>query len=694
MTNENFSSTAALIWSVADLLRGDFKQSQYGRIILPFTLLRRLECVLEATKPDVLAKYEAVKAMPVEAQDKLLTHAAQLSFYNTSKMDLNHLGETDVANNLEHYIQSFSPNAREIFEHFDFYNTIDKLAEADLLYKVAKSFATTDLHPTVISNYGMGVVFEELIRRFAESSNETAGEHFTPRDIVELTTSLLFANEDELTNSGLVRSVYDPTAGTGGFLSSGMEYVQNLNDKASLSAFGQELNPESYAICKADMLIKGQTVDNIKLGNTLSNDQLGHEKFDYMLSNPPFGVDWKKIQKTIKDEHSQRGYEGRFGAGLPRVSDGSLLFLLHLISKMRPLSIENKGEGGSRIGIILNGSPLFTGGAGSGESEIRRYILENDLLEVIVALPTDMFYNTGIATYVWVLSNNKPANRKNKVQLINASKERAKTGGRGRSASQNMGGEAQGNDENIFYAAMRKSLGSKRKELTQEGIDKIVQTCGQFVANDYSKIFDYKEFGYRRITVERPLQLAIYPKDEQRLEALQADNAWAKIDKAIQQAILDALASLDQAKYASRDTFLKQLKASLNNAQQAVPVKLNAAQLKLIVKHLGEHDDEAEVCKAKGKAEPNPDLRDYENVPLTESIDDYFAREVLPHVPNAWIDESKTDPKDGEVGVVGYEIPFNRHFYVYEPPRALEEIDADLDAVSAEIMQLLQEVHS
>lgn len=683
MTDNNFSSTAAFLWSVADLLRGDFKQSQYGRIILPFTLLRRLECVLEATKPAVLEKYETVKAMPIEAQDKLLTHAAQLSFYNTSKMDLNRLGETDVASNLESYIQSFSPNAREIFEHFDFFNTLDKLAEADLLYKVAKRFATTDLHPNVINNYGMGLVFEELIRRFAESSNETAGEHFTPRDIVRLTTSLVFTNDDDaLTQSGLVRSIYDPTAGTGGFLSSGMEYVLELNNKASLSAFGQELNPESYAICKADMLIKGQKVDNIKLGNTLSNDQLRTEKFDYMLSNPPFGVDWKKIQKQINDEHTEKGFEGRFGAGLPRVSDGSLLFLMHLVSKMRP-----QHEGGSRIGIILNGSPLFTGGAGSGESEIRRYILENDLLEAIVALPTDMFYNTGISTYVWVLSSHKPANRKGKVQLINAAKERAKTGGRGRSG----GGEVEGNDENVFYAAMRKSLGSKRKELTEDAIETIVKTYGQFVENDFSKIFDYQEFGYRRITVERPLQLAVYPKDELRITALTTDKAWDKLNEHTQHTILSALASLDD-KYLSRDVFLNALTTELETATPNV--KLSAAQLKLIVKHLSEHDDEAEVCKVKGKVEANPDLRDNENVPLTESVDDYFAREVLPHVPNAWIDTKKTDEQDGEVGIVGYEIPFNRHFYEYVPPRSLEAIDADLDKVSSEIMKLLNEVHS
>ncbi|MEZ9182615.1 N-6 DNA methylase [Vibrio splendidus] len=680
MTNNNFSSTAALLWSVADLLRGDFKQSQYGRIILPFTLLRRLECVIEETKPDVLDKYEAVKAMPFEAQDKILTHSAKLSFYNTSKMDLSRLGETNVASNLESYIQSFSPNAREIFEHFDFFNTIDKLEEADLLYKVSKQFANAPLSPEQISNYGMGLVFEELIRRFAESSNETAGEHFTPRDIVRLTTSLVFTNDDAaLTQAGLVRSIYDPTAGTGGFLSSGMEYLHELNDQASLSAFGQELNPESYAICKADMLIKGQKVDNIKLGNTLSNDQLRTDKFDYMLSNPPFGVDWKKIQKFISDEHTDKGFEGRFGAGLPRVSDGSLLFLMHLVSKMRP-----QHEGGSRIGIILNGSPLFTGGAGSGESEIRRYILENDLLEAIVALPTDMFYNTGIATYVWVLSSQKPANRKGKVQLINASKERAKKGGRGRSG----GGEVEGNDQDVFYSAMRKSLGSKRKELTEESIDTIVKTYGQFAENTFSKIFDYKEFGYRRITVERPLKLAIYPKDELRIEALKADKAWIKFGETLQQAVLEALASFTEEKLLSRDTFLKEFIVKLNG------LKLTAAQQKLIVKHLGEHDDEAEVCKVKGKVEANADLRDNENVPLTETVEEYFAREVLPHVPDAWIDTKKTDELDSEVGVVGYEIPFNRHFYVYEPPRALEAIDADLDAVSAEIMQLLSEVHS
>jgi type I restriction enzyme M protein len=677
MTNNNFSSTASFLWSVADLLRGDFKQSQYGRIILPFTLLRRLECVLEATKPDVLAKYEAVKAVPFEAQDKLLTHSAKLSFYNTSKMDLNRLGETGVASNLETYIQSFSPNAREIFEYFDFFNTIDKLAESDLLYKVVKHFAKEDLHINKINTTDMGTVFEDLIRRFAESSNETAGEHFTPRDIVELTTSLLFTNEEELTSSGLVRSIYDPTAGTGGFLSAGMEYVQKLNSKASLSAFGQELNPESYAICKADMLIKGQKVDNIKLGNTLSNDQLRTDKFDYMLSNPPFGVDWKKIQKFINDEHNTKGYEGRFGTGLPRVSDGSLLFLMHLVSKMRP-----QHEGGSRIGIILNGSPLFTGTAGSGESEIRRYILENDLLEAIVALPTDMFYNTGIATYIWILSNHKPADRKGKVQLINASKERAKSG------PYINKDESSKEVENVFYEVMRKSLGSKRKKLTDESIDIIVKIYGQFIENDFSKIFDYKTFGYRRITIERPLKLAIYPKDEHRIEALQADKPWMKLSESTQQAILLVLSSFTEEKLLSRDQFLSSFIAKLNG------IKLTAGQLKLIIKHLGEHDEQAETCITKNKVEANSDLRDNENVPLAETVEEFFKREVLPYSPDAWIDEAKKDEKDGEVGIVGYEIPFNRHFYTFEKPRTLKEIDTDLVAISTNIMKLINEVHS
>ncbi|MBC8207864.1 MAG: SAM-dependent DNA methyltransferase [Desulfobulbaceae bacterium] len=653
----NFSSTAAFIWSVADLLRGDFKQSEYGKIILPFTLLRRLECVLEPTKEAVLTEYEARKSLDIPLEQFLIRKSGQ-SFYNISKMDLSRLGETGTLDNLESYVADFSRNARDIFENFRFNGIIGRLADANLLYLIVKRFANVDLHPETISNHEMGLIFEELIRRFAEASNETAGEHFTPRDIVRLTTSLVFMPDDDvLTKPGVVRSLYDPTAGTGGFLSSGSEYVYELNDQARIVNFGQELNPESYAICKADMLIKGQDVTNIKLGNTLSDDQLYSEQFDYCLSNPPFGVEWKKVEKAVKDEHSIKGFNGRFGPGLPRVSDGSLLFLLHLISKMR-----NSGNAGSRIGIILNGSPLFTGGAGSGESEIRRYILEHDLLEGIVAMPTDMFYNTGIATYVWILSNRKDAERKGKVQLINAT---------------SMG------------SSMRKSLGSKRKYLTEEDIVEITKSYGRYDESEICKIFNTTAFGYRRITVEHPLQLAFHPKEQERTQALQADKPFAKWPAPLQTATLDALAMFDKEKILDRKVFKKQLISYLGGK------KLTAAQFKLVQKHIGEHDEEAEIClDNKGNPEPASDLRDYENVPLSEAVEAYFKREVLPHVPDAWIDASKRDKLDGDVGIVGYEIPFNRHFYKYVPPRSLEEIDADLDKVSGEIMELLREVHS
>ncbi|KOY62509.1 type I restriction-modification system subunit M [Photorhabdus heterorhabditis] len=640
----NFSSMAAFLWSVADLLRGDFKQSQYGRVILPFTVLRRLECVLEPTKQTVLDKTVSVEKMDNNAAEKILRHAANQHFYNTSPLDLSKLGETQTRLNLERYIRSFSSNAREIFEHFKFTEYLQQLDDANLLYKVVKQFADTDLSPTSVSNHDMGLIFEDLIRRFAESSNETAGEHFTPRDIVRLTTSLVLADDDEaLTLPGLIRRIYDPTAGTGGFLSSGMEYLHEINPSASLKTYGQELNPESYAICKADMLIKGQDISNIKLGNTLSDDQLYNERFDYCLSNPPFGVDWKKVEKTIRDEQ-KRGYDGRFGPGLPRVSDGSLLFLLHLISKMND---------NSRIGIILNGSPLFTGGAGSGESEIRRYVLEQDLLDTIVALPTDMFYNTGIATYIWVLSNHKPQERRGKVLLINATDQ---------------------------FESMRKSLGSKRRYLTEEQISEIVNLYSRYQPTDNAKLFKTSDFGYRRITIERPLRLAFYPHDVERREAMQAEKDWKKVEEP--QTLLAALDTLDE-KYLSRDKF-----------KQALPIKVSATVWKLLVKHLSESDEEAEICTSKGQPEANTSLRDYENVPLNESINDYFEREVKPHVPDAWIDTSKTDEYDGQVGIVGYEIPFNRHFYQYQPPRSLEEIDADLDKVSREIMALLAEVHS
>lgn len=785
------NNLAAFCWSIADLLRGDFRQSQYGRIILPFTLLRRLEGVLEASKEKVLAEYEKVQKMnlPEEAQEKLLLRATGgLSFYNTSKMDLSKLGQNGIKQNLESYLQSFSKDAREIFEYFNFAEFLGQLNDADLLFKIVQKVRATDLSPQAISNHDMGLTFEELIRRFAESSNDTAGEHFTPRDIVRLTTSLVFMEDDDaLTKPGIIRTIYDPTAGTGGFLSSGMEYVHELNPQAVMRAFGQELNPESYAICKADMLIKGQDVTNIKLGNTLSNDQLYADKFDYMLSNPPFGVDWKKIESSIKDENTLKGYDGRFGPGLPRVSDGSLLFLLHLISKLRPnegdvqgrTSVEGgrtPGSTGGRIGIILNGSPLFTGGAGSGESEIRRYILEADLLETIVALPTDMFYNTGIATYVWVLSNKKTDERKGKVQLINGV---------------NLCGK------------MRKSLGSKRNEMSSDDIATITRSFGAFEVEDArqldkpaeqksnrgrqssnpkveapktfaSKIFATHEFGYRRITIERPLRESYQFSDERIAELrfapkpLNAPMKWlyetygqewsddpgcekygvlveheADIRKHLKTHFSDLKEAkikelLDNKNWAAQKQCLlkaKQLQTEIGTAQfddmngyeavikaacKALGIKLDTKELKQITTAVSWKNPAAEkvIKKLHKNLDANPlyglfdvdgqtvefkpdgDLRDNENVALDPSQmvnalnEAYFKKEVQPHVPDAWVDASKKDDKDQEVGIVGYDIPFNRHFYEYQPPRDLVEIDADLDAVSAEIMNLLQEVHS
>ncbi|KFC84038.1 type I restriction-modification system subunit M [Buttiauxella agrestis] len=780
MSNINFSQTAAFIWSVADLLRGDFKQSQYGRVILPFTLLRRLECVLALSKDAVVEEAQKLKASPLpeEGREKFLLRATKgLSFFNTSPMDLDKMGQNDIKENLENYIQCFSKDAREIFEYFKFSEFIGLLDDANLLFKIVKKFATTDLSPKAISNHEMGLVFEELIRRFAESSNETAGEHFTPRDIVRLTTSLVFMEDDEaLSKDGIIRTIYDPTAGTGGFLSSGMEYVHELNPKAVMRAFGQELNPESYAICKADMLIKGQDVSRIKLGNTLSNDQLPQDQFDYMLSNPPFGVDWKKIEGEINDEHQQKGFNGRFGPGLPRVSDGSLLFLMHLISKMRDSS------NGGRIGIILNGSPLFTGGAGSGESEIRRYILEADLLEGIVALPTDMFYNTGIATYVWILSNKKAPERKGKVQLI---------------------------DGTNLCGKMRKSLGSKRNLMGEDDIKLITRTFGEFEVVDAtsleelglekapeqksnrgrqsatakteapktfaSKIFNSTDFGYRRLTIERPLRLSAQVTDEaiatlrfatkplnapmerlyeefsaqwqdenygdfidievearaiikaefaelkeKQIKDLLDSKLWlaqrALMNKA--QQIQTALGAKAGGQAQVSDDF-NEFQLTLKGAIKTAGVKLDTKENKQFIDSITTKNPAAEPVVKKvlketaqplygsyeylGKVvefEQDGDLRDNENVPLNPAIatsvliENYFKAEVLPHVPDAWINADKRDAKDSEVGIVGYEIPFNRHFYIYQPPRPLEDIDADLDAVSSEIMKLLQEVHS
>jgi type I restriction enzyme M protein len=654
VNTENHSQTAAFLWSIADLLRGDFKQSQYGRIILPFTLLRRMECVLAPTKEAVIRESYAQEGRPDLVRERLLLRAAGQQFFNASKLTLGTLSDTQTAADLMSYVQSFSKDAREIFEHFHFEDFVQQLAAANLLYQVVQRFAATDLSPERISNFGMGIIFEELIRKFAESSNETAGEHFTPRDIVHLTTSLVITGQDDKLKPNSIVTIYDPTAGTGGFLSEGDEYIQSISQQVTVSLHGQELNPESYAICKADMLIKGQDVTSIKLGNTLSDDQLAGSRFDFMLSNPPFGVEWKKVQKQITDEHSEKGFNGRFGPGLPRVSDGSLLFLLHLVSKMR-----DPREGGSRIGIILNGSPLFTGGAGSGESEIRRYLLQNDLVEAIIALPTDMFYNTGIATYVWVLSNHKATVRQGKVQLIEGSQH---------------------------FAKMRKSLGSKRQYLTEEQIDELVRLYGRFEETPQSKIFPVEAFGYRRITVERPLRLNFQTSAE-RIQRVLEEKAIEKLEAPARQRLIEALQAIDASVlHLNREQFSKLLKKALS----AHDVSPSTPELKAILNALSERDPEADICLIKGQPEADAGLRDNENVPLGESVYDYFEREVKPHVPDAWIDESKRDEQDGEVGVVGFEIPFNRHFYVFQPPRPLEEIDRDLKACTDRIKQMIE----
>lgn len=610
----NHQALSSFIWSVADLLRGDYKQSEYGRVILPFTVLRRLDCVLESTKSAVLAEFEAKSKKGLNPEPFLLRIVGDAKFYNTSPLDLvKLLGDQDhIRQNLYAYIQAFSPAARDIFERFDFYTQVERLAKADLLYLVTEKFANIDLHPTAVDNAQMGLVFEELIRKFAEISNETAGEHFTPREVIRLMVNLLFIEDDDVLTPGnaVVRAIYDPTAGTGGMLSVAGEFLLEHNPVARLRMYGQELNDESYAICKADMLIKGQDVENIVAGNTLSDDGHAGRQFDYMLSNPPFGVEWKKVEKTVRAEYEQKGFAGRFGPGLPRVSDGSMLFLLHLLSKMRPAQ-----EGGSRFGIVLNGSPLFTGGAGSGESEIRRYVLENDLVEAIVGLPTDMFYNTGIATYVWILSNRKPETRKGFVQLIDASS---------------------------FWQKMRKSLGSKRREMSDEHIDTVTRLFGNFVEAELTTVFDAEGKELGRWVVPAGSNVPDVP-------------AGGKVKSAPISRI-----------------FRNQ---EFGYTTITVERALRDEQGKVVLGVKG---------KQKGKPQADSSLRDTENVPLSDDIGVYFEREVLPHAPDAWIDEQKNK--------VGYEIPFNRHFYVFEPPRDLHTIDEELKAVSANIMRMLEEL--
>jgi type I restriction enzyme M protein len=678
----NFQEKVNFIWAVADLLRGDYKQSEYGKVILPLTVLRRLDCVLEPTKPKVLDKAKALPAKADEAmRDMMLCQTAGQTFYNLSQFVLQPtaavtakglaslLGDQEqIAANLKNYVAGFSPNAREIFlDKFKFGEQIDRLDEGNLLFLVVGKFTEIDLHPDVVDNHEMGYVFEELIRRFSEQSNETAGEHFTPREVIRLMVNLLFAEDSGLlTKKGVIRTLYDPACGTGGMLSVAENYLRELNPSATLKTYGQELNPESYAVCKSDMLIKGEDASHIKFGNSFTQDGLAGQHYDYMLSNPPFGVEWKKVEAFIRDEHEKLGMGGRFGAGLPRVNDGSFLFLQHMLGKFK------KDGGGSRLAIVFNGSPLFTGGAGSGESEIRRWIIENDWLEAVVGLPEQLFYNTGIATYVWIVTNRKSPKRKGKVQLIDASG---------------------------FFVKMRKSLGNKRNEIAEEQIRRITEMYGDFEENEFSKVFDNEDFGCWRITVERPLRLNFSFAPE-RIERLKATTAFQNIaaskkkpgkardaeieaGKKIQQDILVLLADMDGKKvYRNRDAFRKVLESAFKGL-----MKLPTPFWKVMLDALSERDETADICTdAKGDPEPDPDLRDNENVPLKENIQTYFQREVLPYVPDAWIDEEKTKK--------GYEIPFTRHFYKYTPLRPLKEIEGEITQLEAEIQDMLKGVVS
>ena len=666
----NFNEKVSFIWSVADLLRGPYRPNQYKDIMLPMTVLRRLDCVLEPSKDQVLARLKRLEGGKVKNVEPILNRVAGQAFHNTSRFTFEKLkGDPDnIAANLTQYIKSFSSRARDIIENFGFEEHIAKLDRADRLYLVVARFCEIELHPDVVSNIEMGYIFEELIRRFNEASNEEAGDHFTPREVIRLMVNLIFAPDGEvLTRKGIVRTLYDPACGTGGMLSVSEEYLRELNPDARLEVFGQDYNAQAYAICGSDMMIKGHSMDNVRFGDSFTDDHFAGQTFDYMLANPPFGVEWKPEADFIKKEHDKQGYGGRFGAGLPRINDGSLLFLQHKISKMKPPT-----KGGTRLAIVFNGSPLFTGAAGSGESNIRQWIIENDWLEAIVALPNQLFYNTGISTYLWIVTNRKERRRRGKIQLIDA------TG---------------------FFTKMRKSLGNKRQEIGDQQRDEITRLHGEFQEGEYVRIFDNADFGYHRITVERPLRLNFAATGERLARVQEAkpfarlaasrkrkDTAAAEAEIAAgqrqQQAILDALRPLTRhGVIKNRQRFT----ALMTEALMQAGVAVRAPLFKAVLMALAERDETADICTdKKGNSEPDPKLRDYENVPLKEDIQDYMAREVLPHVPDAWVNEAKTK--------VGYEINFNRYFYKYTPPRPLDEIEADLKGIEREIAELLAEV--
>lgn len=673
MASEKTTNLSAFAWSIADILRGDFKQSEYGKVILPFVVLRRLDCILEATKPIVLV---AVKSLPNgiddDTRDMMLYEAAgdNIRVYNTSRFTFASLRGQDpghIHENLVDYITQFSPNVRDIFlDKFRFTEQLKRLKDGGILWQVFERFCAIDLHPGNVTNLEMGYLFEDLIRRFSEISNETAGEHFTPREVIRLIVDLLLANDhDALTGIGIIRTVYDPACGTGGMLALTEEAMMALNPKIRVELFGQELNGESFGICKSDMLVTGHNPEQIAFGNTLTDDAHRGKNFHYILSNPPYGVDWKKYKDPIIDEHNTKGFEGRFGPGLPRVSDGQLLFLLHMISKMRD------DELGSRIGIVMNGAPLFTGGAGSGESEIRRWMLEQDLVEAIVALPTDLFYNTDIQTYVWLLNNRKHKERRGKVQLIDASSER-------------------------FWQPMRKSLGSKRREIPEAARQEVVRIYAEILNGgsgwaEFSKVFDVADFGYREIRIERPLRLS-FQVTAQRLARLATEKAIVKFPEEERNALMEVLAqNISRERFTSRPDFEKALAGAL----ETTTIKITAPIKKAILAASSERDETADICcDDEGRPEPDSELRDHEPVPFKEDWRAYLAREVSPFVPDAWVDEEYRDERDHDVGRVGYEINFNRYFFEFFRPAPLHKLDSQLEKLRDDVADLLAKVVS
>jgi type I restriction enzyme M protein len=679
----NFGAVVSFLWGIADLLNGAFRKSEFQKIILPFTVLRRLDYALEATKGKVLETERTLKEKGLENRHGQLCRASGYAFYNTSKFTYESLlhDDANLALNLRQYIMGFSANVREIFAAFNFDDAIRDLNKANLLFLLMERFnerSKVDLRPAAMSNHEMGYVFEHLLRKFNEALNENPGEHFTPREIIRLMVDLVLMSDTELSRGeGVTRTVNDCCCGTGGILSIAKEHILNINPSAKVHLYGQELNPQTWAVARSDMFIlepEGKDAENIKLGSTLSDDQLAQMRFDYQFVNPPYGFEWSKDEAAVKNE-AARGFDGRFGAGLPRKSDGQMLFLQHFLARMN-----KPEESQSYIGIIMNGSPLFTGGAGSGESEIRRWILENDWLEAIVALPQQIFYNTGIGTYIWLLSNRKPDPHKGKVMLVDASGEE-------------------------FWSSMSKSLGSKRREITDAHKQAILELVKAREEGPHVKIFETADFGYREIKVLRPLKLRFEINDGSlsRLDSQAAFKNLAVSKKksaaeqrqeekeglALQAEIRTALKTLAGKTFTDRVNFTAVLEAALKKAS----LKLKTPVMKAILNAIGERDDNAEICRdSSGHPEPDTDLNDTENVPLKEKIDSFFAREVTPHVPDAWIDAAYCDTKDGKVGRVGYEIPFNRHFYVFEPPRPLAEIDAELAGVTAKIQAMLAEL--